>query len=388
MAGKQPLKKKEVKQKPSLASFKEKMGLSTLKSSSADKELEWIVMPKAFQDVVKLPGIPQGYITSILGHSNTGKSTLINHAIAAAQKQGLIPVIYDTENNFDFTYAISMGMEAEPVYGDIVDEETGEVHEGIVDYDGNFLYFNNKRLAERYGIHDHLKGVDLSKPRKDAVLEDIAYSIRELLEAQDNGDIAAGFLFIWDSIGSIISQKSLNSKVGNHMFDAASISEAFTDLLNNKIPGSRKVSEPYTNTMIVVNKVWMDSMTNPVAPPSIKQKGGNTFVYAQRLSILMGGQLGPSIKKLTAVSKGLTYQYATQTKIKVMKNQLPAPFTLTYEGEIVCTPTGFIAADKDALDAYRKEHATEFLKQLNAIAETNAVTDADDITFGEEEGNE
>ena len=71
-----------------------------------------------------------------------------------------------------------------------------------------------------------------------------------------------------------------------------------------------------------------------------------------------------------------------------MKNQLPAPFTLTYEGEIVCTPTGFIAADKDALDAYRKEHATEFLKQLNAIAETNAVTDANDITFGEEEGNE
>lgn len=388
MAGKQPLKKKEVKQKPSLSSFKEKMGFSTLKSSSADKELEWIVMPKAFQDVVKLPGIPQGYVTTILGHSNTGKSTLLNHAIVSAQKQGLIPVIYDTENNFDFTYAISMGMEAEPVYGDIFDEETGEVHEGIADYDGNFIYFNNKRLAERYGKYDHLKGTELSKPRKDAVLEDIAYSIRELIEAQDNGEIGAGFLFIWDSIGSIISEKSLNSKVGNNMFDAASISAAFTDLLNNKIPSSRKVSEPYTNTMIVVNKIWMDGMTNPMAPPSMKQKGGNTFVYAQRLSILMGGQLGPSIKKLTAVSKGLTYQYATQTKIKVLKNQLPAPFTLTYEGELVCTPTGFISSEKDSLDAYRKEHAAEFLKQLNAIAETNAVTDADDITFNEEEGNE
>ena len=385
MAGKQPLKKKEVKAKPSLASFKEKMGLSTLKSSSADKELEWIVMPKAYQDVLKLPGIPQGYITTIMGHQGTGKSTLINHAIAAAQKQGLIPVIYDTENNFDFTYAISMGMEAEPVYGEIVDEETGEISEGIVDYEGNFIYFNNKRLAERYGIHDHLKGVDLAKPRKDAVLEDIAYSIREFIEAQENGDIAAGFLFIWDSIGSIISQKSLNSKVGNHMFDAASISEAFTDLLNNKIPSSRKTSEPYTNTMIVVNKVWLDSMTNPVGPPSIKQKGGNTFGYAQRLCILMGGQLGPSVKILTAVSKGLTYQYATQTKIRVLKNQLPAPFTLTYSGEIVATPTGFISAEKDSLDQYRKEHANEFLKKLNDIAETNAVTDTNDITFSEEE---
>jgi len=385
----QPLKKKEVKQKPTLASFKEKMGLTNMKSSSADKELEWLLMPKAYQDVLKLPGIPQGYITTIMGHSNTGKSTLINHAIVAAQKQGLIPVIYDTENNFDFTYAISMGMDATPVQGDIVNEETGEVEKGIVEYEGNFIYFNNKRLAERYGIHDHLKGVDLAKPRKDAVLEDIAYSMREFLEAQDNGDICAGFLFIWDSIGSIISQKSLNSKVGNHMFDAASISEAFTDLLNNKIPASRKVSEPYTNTMIVVNKVWMDSMTNPVAPPSIKQKGGNTFVYAQRLSILMGGQLGPSVKKLTAVSKGLTYQYATQTKIKVLKNQLPAPFTLSYEGEIVCTPTGFISADKDSLDQYRKEHATEFLRQLNEIADNaNAVSSENDISFDEVESND
>jgi hypothetical protein len=55
---------------------------------------------------------------------------------------------------------------------------------------------------------------------------------------------------------------------------------------------------------------------------------------------------------------------------------------------LVCTPTGFISSEKDSLDAYRKEHAAEFLKQLNAIAETNAVTDADDITFNEEEGNE
>ena len=385
----QPLKKKEVKQKPTLASFKEKMGLTGMKASSADKELDWLLMPQAFKDVLKLPGIPMGYVTTIMGHSNTGKSTLINHAIVAAQKKGIIPVIYDTENNFDFTYAISMGMDAQPVYGDIINEETGEVEYGIVEYEGNFIYFNNKRLAERYGIHDHLKGVDLSKPRKDAVLEDIAYSMREFLEAQDNGDICAGFLFIWDSIGSIISQKSLNSKVGNHMFDAASISEAFTDLLNNKIPSSRKVSEPYTNTMIVVNKVWMDSMTNPVGPPSIKQKGGNTFVYAQRLSILMGGQLGPSIKKLTAVSKGLTYQYATQTKIKVMKNQLPAPFTLTFDGELVCTPTGFIAADKDTLDQYRKEHVADFIKQLNELADNaNAVTDEKDISFTEIESND
>ena len=110
---KQPLKKKDIGK--SFDSFKEKMGLKATKElSNADKPMEWLVMPKAFQDAIHLCGLPQNYVSVICGHSSSGKSTLINHAIVAAQKQGLIPVIYDTENNFDFTYAMDMGMEATP----------------------------------------------------------------------------------------------------------------------------------------------------------------------------------------------------------------------------------------------------------------------------------
>ena len=58
-------------------------------------------------------------VTTVVGHSNVGKSTLVNHALVAAQRKGRIPVIYDTENNFDFTYAMDMGFEAEPVYDDV-----------------------------------------------------------------------------------------------------------------------------------------------------------------------------------------------------------------------------------------------------------------------------
>ena len=104
---KQPLKKKEVKSKPSITDLKAKMGFGvsidkgTIQgASNADKPMEWLIMPKAFQDAIKLPGFPMGYVSTICGHSNTGKSTLVNHAIVAAQKQGIIPVIYDTENNF------------------------------------------------------------------------------------------------------------------------------------------------------------------------------------------------------------------------------------------------------------------------------------------------
>ena len=115
----QPLKKKEVK-KFNVNDFKSKIGISqTKETSNADKPMEWLVMPDAYSEALRLPGIPENYVTTVVGHSNVGKSTLVNHALVAAQRKGRIPVIYDTENNFDFTYAIDMGFEAEPVWYDV-----------------------------------------------------------------------------------------------------------------------------------------------------------------------------------------------------------------------------------------------------------------------------
>lgn len=399
----QPQKKAPIKKKATISDLKSKMGFGvtvdkgTIRgASNADKPMEWILMPKAFQDAIKLPGFPQGYVSTICGHSNTGKSTLVNHAIVAAQKQGIIPVIYDTENNFDFKYAIDMGMDATPVYADIevetVDPETGEIivttENRIVEYEGPFFYFNNSILSDRYGNIDYQSGKTLKEKRTSAVIEDLVYSINEFLEYQAKGDIEQGFLFIWDSVGSIGGLKSYNSKVGNNMFDAGTISAAFQDVMDNKIPSSRKVSCPYTNSMILINKVWLDGTSNPMAPPSLEMKGGKSITYRSRLILLLGGQLKASIKRLSAVSKGLTYNYGIQTKIKVLKNQLPTPFNVTYEGEFICTDIGIIGTSKEDQDAYRKTHVGDILKKLNEIAENNGKTvnfEAVDVNFVESE---
>lgn len=390
----QPLKKKEVKSF-NIKDFKSKMGLtSTKESSNADKPMEWLTMPQAYSDALKLPGIPENYVTTVVGHSNVGKSTLVNHALVAAQRKGRIPVIYDTENNFDFTYAKDMGFEAEPVYEDVevetIDPETGEVtitiENRITSYEGNFIYFNNALLAERYGKNDYSTGKETAKARKVAVIEDIAASINEFLNMQDEGDVDAGFLFVWDSVGSISSFKSYKSSANNAMWDAAAISVAFNTIVNDRIPRSRKVSSKHNNTLMLINKVWLDSMSNPVGPPSLSLKGGNSMYYASRLIILLGGQLKASTKKLTAVSKGLTYNYGIQTKIKVIKNQLPNPFTVTYEGEVVCTPHGMISATKEAMDEYRKQHITDILNQLkNTDVRNNVTVSETDIQFTESE---
>lgn len=399
----QPLKKAPIKKKATIDALKEKMGfgVSVEKgkvqgASNADKPMDWIVMPKSFQDAVKIPGFPQGYISTICGFSNTGKSTLVNHAIVAAQRQGLIPVIYDTENNFDFQYAIDMGMEATPVYGDVdtevVNPENGEVsivtERKIIEYTGQFFYFNNSILVDHYGDIDYSTGKRGGKKRTKAVIEDMVYSMNEFLEYQSNGDLEQGILFIWDSVGSIGGLKSYNSKVGNNMFDAGTISAAFQDIMDNAIPSSRKISSPYTNSMILVNKVWLDGTTNPMAPPSLEMKGGRSIMYRSRLVVLLGGQLKASIKRLSAVSKGLTYNYGILTKIKVLKNQLPAPFNVTYEGELICTDVGIIGTSKEEQDDFRKNHVSDILKKLNEIAENNGKdikADAEALNFVEED---
>jgi len=393
---KQAVKKKEIIKKPSIADIKAKMGLkvdvNNLETSSADKPMDFIPLPYAFENAVKLPGIPQGYTTIITGWSNTGKSTMKNCIIASCINNGILPVIFETEGNFDFTYAIDCGMKATPIYGEVdveqVDEETGEIflvkEQRIIDYVGDFIYFDTKTLCAQYGDNDYSSGKKTKNKRKEAVLEDIAYAINDLLDMQANGDIQQPICFIWDSIGSIGSYKSLASKVGNNMFDAGAISAAFNNILNSRIPMSRKVSEPYFNTFVCVNKIWNDSMNSAMGLPSIELKGGKTFFYGARLIMHLGGVSKAATKKLSATAKGQTYNYGIISKIKVTKNQLPTPFNITYEGEIACVHNGLCCPED--IDAYKKEHMKDLIERIASLSKEKEIQIVDnDVSFDETE---
>lgn len=397
---KQPIKKKEFK-RTSIKDLKAEMGLNVTKTnmvvSAADKPQDFIVMPEAFTEATKLPGIPLGVTTLIHGHSNTGKSLLKNCLIASAQRKGILPIIIETENNFSFKFAMDCGMRATPIYGDVevehVDEETGEVtyttENQIIDYEGDFVYYDSEILAEKYGDFDHAQGKRVGKKRKLPVIEDVAMCVNEWLDLQEEGKVAQPLLFIWDSVGSIPSFASLMSQRSNSMWDAKALQEAFNILLNNRIPSSKKVSSPYTNTFVAINKIWLDSMSAPMAAPSIKFKGGNALLYAARLTILLGGTLQAATKRLTATSKGEKYTYGLVTKIKVIKNQLDAPYGLTYEGTFCCVPDGMVSEEK--LDEYKKNNISKIIKQLSSQLEdkgdTSRITE-EDIVFGEEESED
>lgn len=392
---KQAIKKKEVLKKPSVADIMAKMGMkvdeNNLEMSNADKPMDFIPLPEAFSNAVKLPGIPQGYTTIITGWSNTGKSTIKNCLIASCINNGILPVIFETESNFDFKYAINCGVKATPVYGEVdveeVDEETGEIfvtkENRIINYAGEFLYFDTKQLCAQYGDNDYSSGKKTKTKRKVAVIEDIAYAMNDILDMQERGDIQQPICFIWDSIGSIGSYKSLVSKLGNNMFDAGAISTVFNGILNSRIPMSRKVSEPYFNTFVCVNKIWNDSMNSAMGLPSIELKGGKTFFYGARLIMHLGGVSKAATKKLTATAKGQTYNYGIISKIKVTKNQLPTPYNVTYEGEIACVHNGLCCPEK--IDEYKKTYIKDILDGLSQQMDVKEEFLDTDVTFDESE---
>ena len=372
----QPLKKKEIK-KFDIGAFKKKISSAPV----ADKPMEWIIMPKAFQDALHIPGIPAGYMSGVRGWSDTGKSTIKNCLIAAAQKQGILPIIFETEGNFDFKYAIDCGMEATPVEG--VDEETGEMK--IVDYEGNFILFNNAAICDYCGDMDYSTGTKKSTKRTVAVIEDIAYIINDLIDKQEAGELPMPLLFVWDSVGSIGSWKSYTSKAGNNMFDAGALSVAFNNIINARIPGSRSQNSQYTNTFFVVNKIWLDSMNSVGGAASIENKGGKSFFYAMRLLLHVGGVAKAGTKRLKATYRGNDYQYGVVSKISIAKNQLPTPFNVTYAGTICCVHNG-LCGEKE-LDNYKKTYIPEIMARMAEALGNEEIKAADtsNVSFEEED---
>ena len=341
-----PLAKKDF----SLSAFKAKNNLS---EGVKDKPLEWIKLGSAFHKATGMPGIPKGYVATVRGHSNTGKSTLLQMAATECQKMGILPIIIDTENAWSWERAKLTGME----FTEVVDEETGEV----INYDGFFVYVNNDHLINNYGLK-YIKNAD------EATVEDVAEFCNDMLSQQNDGDIPFEICFLFDSIGTLNCRKTLESKTNNNMWVAGAYSSAFKSLISHKIPSSRKENKKYTNTFIAVQKVWMAPSTMPGGQPTVKHSGGDFWWFNPRLIIHVGGHATNSLKNHTATSGGKTYILGTETKIAVVKCQLTFDGTPLSGNTIVSTPHGYIY--KDDIATYKKEKREYILEKLQATEES------------------
>lgn len=76
-------------------------------------------------------GIPKGRIIEIYGPESSGKTTLTLHAIAEAQKKGLVCAFIDAEHALDPAYAKKLGVNTDELY--ISQPDTGEQGLEILD---------------------------------------------------------------------------------------------------------------------------------------------------------------------------------------------------------------------------------------------------------------
>ena len=351
-----------------LKAFKESNGLE----KAVEKEPQWLIMPEAFVKATKI-NLPLGYCIRVRGKSNTGKSTIKLEVIKAAIKQGILPVVFELENNFSWSHAKEMGIDVE----EIVDEETGEVSYGPGE---DILYYDTSKLYELYGKYDHEHGKWLSKPARDTyVIEDVAMCIRDLLHKQRDGELPIDMIFIIDSIGVGDCYRSAVNKSSNNLWFAGALSVSFNTIVNDLIPSSRNVKSPYLNTLFFVQKTW--TQNTAMGLPRAMSKGGESLDWSVRISIYMGGIESAGIKALTATSGGKDYKYGVKTKIQIEKNHVS---DLTYTGEICSTLHGLW--DPDKLDVYKKTYSEEIKRKL---AETNKINveDIKEIEYSEVEEN-
>lgn len=359
-----------------LKEFKEENNLNGVK----DKDLVWIPLHPSFYEATKSPGFPKGYSSLIRGHSNTGKSTLKNELIASCQKMGILPVIIETENNFNWEHARSCGIEFEDVYAEVMDEETGEMEKKVIDHNGFFIYADSATLFKKYGRYDYKSNPlkELAKPNRDvACIEDVSMFVSDILDSQMEGKLPVDLCFIWDSIGgSLLSYEgtfSRNSNM-NAMWAAGAMTKGFENIFGNRIPASRKEGRPFTNTFVCVQRIGKE--TNKITNITTTfGKGGAMNDWNSRFTVYVGGIAKAGIKYLSASSKGKDFRFGIKTAIKVDKNHIT---NITGEGEICSLSTGLYWPDR--IEEWKKEHLKELL--------SNMELESGDVEITEVEGND
>jgi hypothetical protein len=320
---------KEIKSSFSLNKFKAKKGLE---GNVKFKPQEWIPFSPALQEALSIPGCPEGHITIVRGKSNTGKSTTAIELAVNAQKKGILPVLIITEMKHSWEHWRTMGFQME----DIVDESTGE----IIDHEGFFIYRDRSTINS---------------------IEDVATFIIDMLAEQKKGELPYDLFFIWDSVGSIACDMSIEKGSNNPMWNAGAISTQFGNFINQQIVLSRKESSKHTNTLLVVNKVGVAPALTPMSQPKMTNKGGDTFYYDSSLCLTFGNITNAGTSKLNATKDKKKVEFALRTKIACDKNHING---ITTTGTIVSTVHGFIKDDAKEINKYKDLHKNEWVDIL------------------------
>lgn len=302
---------------------------TTRKTASTPKKKEkYITLDKCMHSVLGMPGIPMGHITQIYGLSDTGKTSIVFHAMAQAQEDDILPVVVVTEGKVDWDRARDMGVK---YYGDLTEEEREE--RGLDPEDEGFAIV--------------VEDVE--------TLEDMFDFIIQTLSDVEMGKLPHDIAIFVDSIGNTPSRKefSTNEKTGEvkkdkGMMVAARVISEYMRIISAKVNNTLKISHPNYASVVFVNHAYTEPPSFPGGPSKLVPYGGKKIWYVSSLVLKTSRR-----SKLYAIKDKVKMSFGIISKIVVDKNHIT---NAAYEGEYVITANKILANDKKDIDNYKKEN--------------------------------
>lgn len=303
---------------------KNKFDLDAYKKTinNADTPLKvdkYVVLDECLHAVLGLPGIPLGHITQVFGKSDTGKTSLLFHTAAQAQKQGILPVMIITEGKVDWGRAEQMGFNRDFA----IIEENCEFLENV------FAFI-------------------------DKICADVA-----------SGELPYDVAIFFDSVGNTLSKDEVEIKPDGTwekkatMMKAAKVISENMRTISKKINDTRKISYPHYVGLFIVNNSYVQPPSFPGGMPSEVPYGGNAIWLKSSLVIRTKRS-----KKLTAKKNGMDLGFGIVSKISVDKNHIS---NTTNSGEFVITADAIIPNDGNAIKDYKETHKDSWGEDLKIM---------------------
>lgn len=277
------------------------------------KKDKFVELDECMHEILGMPGLPLGHISEIYGKSDTGKTSLLFHAAAQAQAQGILPVVIVTEGKVDWGRAAAMGF----------------------DRDGFALVEEGLEYLEQ--VYDFM----------DKICADVG-----------NGELPHDVMIFWDSMGNTMSEKEVilnkdgTSEKKSTMMVAAKVNAERLRVLSGKVNNSRKISFPKTVGVTIINTCYVKPPSFPGGMPSEVPYGGEAAWYKASLILKTKRK-----QKLTAAKGGIKMGFGIVSSISVEKNHLT---NTSHSGEYVITGDAIIPNEKSAIESYKETHKEQW----------------------------
>lgn len=272
----------------------------------------YLNLPEHLEEALGVPGLPFGQIVQVYGKKDSGKSTLLQQAMACAQSQDILPILILTEPKFDVD-RFEIHMEGD--------------REAMIIIQPDSLEDGMSRVEK---ILNSLKDGFI-------ILEDDSGNETKV----DIGD--KKIYFFWDSIGGTSSLSELGYDIEDHDKDMGRFAQALKKMVKRIWRKLHFVKDQAG--VLFLNQVW-DSRT-PMGITVEKPYGGESVQHYYALEIQLKKK-----QEILAQIQGVKRSLGYNVEIRVKKNHLTADKPRT---PLCVTAKGFIPPSD--LSNYKKSYA-------------------------------